>query len=326
LKERILRELYTHKGEYVSGEGLSIKLNVSRTAIWKHINALKNEGYIIQTTQKKGYRLLKSTEKLTPEELKINLTTKELGKKIIYFESIDSTNAYGKKIALSAEHGTLIISEEQQEGRGRMGKNWFSPEGEGIWMSLILKPPILLSEGTKLTQIAAAAACMAIRNVTGLEAYIKWPNDIVVHGKKVCGILTEMAGELNRVNYLIVGIGINVNTKNFPQELIDKATSLAIEKGEPVDRKTLAINLLSLFEEYYLLFIEKDTLEKTMEICRSYSTVLGKPITIIHGEDIIKAHALEINEEGFLKVKLEDGRQQLFSSGEVSVRGDGTYI
>lgn len=326
MKDKILRELYEKKGEYVSGEELSEKYQVSRTAIWKHMNALKKEGYVIETTHKKGYKLIESSGKLIPEALKKDLNTVEIGNKIIYFDTIDSTNNYSKRIAKDAAHGTVIISEEQLGGRGRLGRNWISPKGEGIWMSIILKPNIPPTEGMKMTQIAAAAVCNAIRGVTGLEAFIKWPNDLVVNGKKVCGILTEMAGELTRIDYLIVGIGINANNEGFLEEFQHIATSLAKEKGEKVDRKTLILRLLKEFEGLYEDYINQGTLEKTLAIIRNYSAVLGRTILVIRGEQRLKATVLRIDEEGLLEVKYEDGKRELLMSGEVSVRGEEGYI
>ncbi|SDK87934.1 biotin--[acetyl-CoA-carboxylase] ligase [Natronincola ferrireducens] len=326
MKEKILKELYDRKGEYVSGEELSGKYGVSRTAIWKHMNNLKKEGYRIETTHKKGYKLIETTDRLIGQSIKVALKTRYIGNKIIDFDTIDSTNSYAKEIAKEVLHGTVIISEEQTGGRGRMGRSWTSPKSEGIWMSIILKPDIPPMEGMKMTQIAAASTCWAIRTVTGLEAYIKWPNDIVIDGKKVCGILTEMAGELNKIDYLIVGIGVNVNIEKFPVEFRDIATSLVIEKGEKVDRRTIVIELLQQFEKLYMDYINCGTLEKSLAIIRNYSAVLGKSIRILKGNQELRAEVIAINEEGLLRVRLEDGKEELLISGEVSIRGSEGYI
>lgn len=326
MKEKILKELYEKKGEYVSGQELREKYKVSRTAIWKHINSLKKEGYIIETVQKKGYKLIESGNKLIPQAIKDDLNAIEIGKKIIYLDIIDSTNNYGKRVAKEEVSGTVIISEEQTFGRGRLGRNWISPKGEGIWMSIILKPDIPPTEGMKITQIAAAAVCKAIRNVTQLNVLIKWPNDIVVGGKKVCGILTEMAGELNQIEYLVVGIGINVNNQEFPKNLQPMATSLAIEKGEKIDRKTLIVDLLRNFEELYKDYIETKKLDKTLTFVRNYSAVLGKNIIILKGEKIFKATALTIDDEGLLEVVYENGQKEFLISGEISIRAEKGYI
>lgn len=326
MRNKILEELYINKGNYISGEVLRTKLGVSRTAIWKHINALKSEGYNIETIPRKGYMLLEMEDKLLPKEIEVLISNNTIGKEIVYFDSIDSTNSYAKKEANKLKDGTVILSEEQLLGRGRRGRNWTSPKGTGIWMSLVLKPNIPPTEGVKMTQIAAAAVCKSIRELTGLNALIKWPNDIVINGKKICGILTEMAGELNEVNYIVVGIGINVNTDGFSSELKKKATSLFIEGGRKIDRRELVVNILKNFEALYNIYIKDLDLNETLAIVKNYSAILGKEIKIIQGNLEKKARAIDINDEGLLLVQMDDGSEQLISSGEVSIRGKNGYI
>ena len=326
MRNKILEELYNNKGSYVSGEDLRLKLNVSRTAIWKHINALKEEGYNIETAHRKGYTLLEMEDKLFPEEIKSNLSNNSIGKEIIYFESIDSTNSYAKEEANNLKSGTIILSEEQACGRGRRGRSWISSKGKGIWMSLILKPDLQPTEGIKMTQIAAVAVCEAIRELTGLEALIKWPNDIVINGKKVCGILTEMAGELNEISYIVVGIGINVNMVEFTGDLKEKATSLYIESNRKVDRKQMVAKILKEFEELYELFIKELDLVDTLKKLKEYSAVLGKNIRIIQGKRERIAKAVDIDKQGFLIIENKEGKRELISSGEVSIRGQEGYI
>lgn len=325
MKDLILKELYRCQNQYISGEELGARLGVSRTAIWKHINTLKEEGYAIETTGKKGYRLQGDSPHLLPLAVEGQLKTGEMGKPIHYFPSISSTNAYAKEIASTATHGTVILADEQVAGRGRLGRTWTSPKGEGIFMSIILKPNLPPMEGGKLTQVAAAAVFKAIQEVTGLNPQIKWPNDIVLGGKKVCGILTEMAGELNAINYLVVGIGINVNTMIFPEELEDKATSLKREKGEAIARDTLIAAVLNHFEVLYQDFLEKGMAE-TLKICREASAVIGKEIKVHQGNQVFEATALAITDDGYLKVKKASGEEVLIGSGEVSVRGLQGYI
>lgn len=326
MRNKILEELYINKGNYISGEVLRTKLGVSRTAIWKHINALKSEGYNIETIPRKGYMLLEMEDKLLPKEIEVLISNNTIGKEIVYFDSIDSTNSYAKKEANKLKDGTVILSEEQLLGRGRRGRNWTSPKGTGIWMSLVLKPNIPPTEGVKMTQIAAAAVCKSIRELTGLNALIKWPNDIVINGKKICGILTEMAGELNEVNYIVVGIGINVNTDGFSSELKEKATSLFIEGGRKIDRRELVVNILKNFEVLYNIYIKDLDLNETLAIVKNYSAILGKEIKIIQGNLEKKVRAIDINDEGLLLVQMDDGSEQLISSGEVSIRGKNGYI
>lgn len=326
MREKILEELYSNKGKHISGELLRTKLGVSRTAIWKHINALKEEGYNIETTPRKGYMLLEMEDKLLPKEIEVLLSNNTIGSKIICFDSIDSTNSFAKKEASNLDDGAVILSEEQTAGRGRRGREWTSPKGTGIWMSLVLKPNIPPTEGVKMTQIAAAAVCKSIRELTKLDALIKWPNDIVINGKKVCGILTEMAGELNEIRYIAVGIGINVNIISFPEELNNVATSILIEGGRKIDRKNLVVNILKNFEALYNIYINDLNFDEALNTVKKYSAILGKQIKIIQGNKEKIVRAIDIDREGLLLVEMEDGTRQLISSGEVSIRGERGYI
>lgn len=326
MRKKILEELYNNKGSYVSGEVLRNKFGVSRTAIWKHINVLKEEGYNIETASRKGYTLLEMEDKLLPKEIEMLLSGKAIGHEIIYFDSIDSTNSYAKKEANELKDGTVILSEEQTTGRGRRGREWSSPKGTGIWMSLVLKPNIPPTEGVRMTQIAAAAVCKSIRQMTSLDALIKWPNDIVVNGKKICGILTEMAGELNEIRYIVVGIGINVNTSSFSDELKNVATSLLIESNSKIDRKKLVVNILENFETLYNTYINGSNFDEALNIVKKYSAILGKEIKIVQGNRERIAKAIDIDREGLLLVEMKDGTRELISSGEISIRGMVGYI
>lgn len=326
MRRKILESLYKNKGNFVSGEVLSTELGVSRTAIWKHINSLKEEGYNIETMPRKGYKVLDMVDTILPKEIQTHLNNKKIGSQIIHFESIDSTNNYAKKEAEKLSDGAVVISEEQVMGRGRRGRNWSSPKSTGVWMSLVLKPNISLYEGVKMTQIAAAAVCKSIREITKLDALIKWPNDIVINGKKVCGILTEMVGELNEVNFIIVGIGINVNTVSFPQDLEDRGTSFLIEGGKKMDRRELVVSILENFEELYFSYLKDLDLIDSLAIIKENSAILGKNIRIIQGKQENYAKAMDINDDGFLIVKMLDGSEQVISSAEISIRGEKGYI
>ncbi len=326
MRNKILEALYANKGNYVSGEILKEKLGISRTAVWKHIKILQDQGYNIQTAPRKGYVLFEADDKLLSKEIESLLWGHTMGRELIVFDSIDSTNTYGKNNADHLMDGTIILSEEQLAGRGRRGKDWSSPKGTGIWMSMVLKPDIPPTEGVKTTQIAAAAVCKAIRDLTGLDALIKWPNDIVVNGRKVCGILTEMAGQLNKIDYIVVGIGINVNNTEFPEGISAVATSLQIEYGKKIDRKELIVRIIKNFEALYHSYIENLNLTQVVAIVRDYSAVIGKEIKVIHGasERIVTVH--DIDEEGFLIVESGDGKREVIFSGEVSIRGKNGYI
>lgn len=326
MRNKILEELYKNREDYISGETLAVNLGISRAAVWKHINILKREGYSIETAPGRGYKLLEMKDKLLPGEIENSIHNNIIGKRIIYFDSIDSTNSYAKKKVCRLKDGTVVLAEEQTAGKGRRGREWVSPKGTGIWVSLILKPDIPPREGIKMTQIAAVAVCESIRKLTGLDALIKWPNDIVINGKKVCGILTEMAGELNEISYVVIGIGINANMEHFPGEIGRKATSLFIEGGKKVDRKELLVDILENFEIIYNNYILHLNLNEILPRIKTYSAVLGKNIRIIQGKSEKMGKAVDINDDGLLLVETDDGNRELISSGEVSIRGERGYI
>lgn len=329
MKKEILEALKQNKGRFISGEELSIKIGVTRTAIWKHIKQLKEDGYEIDAVSRRGYRLIQEPDTLELNELEIDIQTRLIGRNLIYYPSIDSTNNEAKKeAALGAPEGTVIIAEEQTGGRGRLGRHWVSPRGTGIWMSIILKPELEPAEAAKITQLTAAAVTTALRNVTGCEAGIKWPNDIIINKKKVCGILTEMSAELNSVNYIIVGIGINVNVdpEEFPHEVRTIATSIKESIGHEIYRKEIVLEILRIFEELYLDFLRTRSVAKSVEICKKYSVTLGNAVRIISKDKIIFGEALDLTEDGELLIRNEAGAIEKIISGEVSVRGVWDYI
>ncbi len=327
MKREILEMLKKNKDNFISGEELSNRLGVTRTAIWKYINTLKQEGYEIESASRKGYKLIVEPDILSENELLIELEESKLANKIYYFKSIDSTNDFGKKLALDgAEEGTVIVSDEQTGGRGRLGRLWTSPHGSSISMSIILRPIIDPSDAAKITEIAAASVALGINKSTGLDVSIKWPNDIILNKKKVCGILTEMSAELNNINYVILGIGINVNIDEFPNDIIDKATSLKKEASKHISRKDIVINIIREFEKLYYDFLETGSLEKTVKICKEKSEILGNKIKVINKNQEIIAEAIDITDEGELLIRKEDGEIISIISGEISIRGIKGYI
>lgn len=328
MKEKILKLLKDNKNEFVSGQEISEQLKVSRTAIWKYINGLKEEGYEIESVSRKGHMLLSTPDILNYEEISEYLSTQHMGREIFYYNSIDSTNIKAKELAYNNEgHGTVVIAEEQTHGRGRLGRDWSSPNRKGIWMSIILKPQIEPQDAAKITQIAAAAVWKAINQI-GVITQIKWPNDIVLNGKKVCGILTEMSGELNRLNYLVVGIGINANIDNneFPKEIQNMATSLKNETGKEINRRELVALILNNFEALYNKLIDDNSTEEAIKICKENSALIGKDVRLIIKGEEKEGKAVDINGDGELIVKDKEGNISKVISGEVSVRGLYGYI
>lgn len=326
MKTRILKELKA-TGEYVSGQELCNKFNVSRTAVWKHIKALREEGYEIESVTNKGYRLVSSPDLLSSEAISSCLNTKWLGKQLKCFDALDSTNLEIRRLAeAGAPHGTVAICEEQTMGRGRRGRSWLGEAGCGIWMSFLLRPDIAVENGSMLTLLAALSVERAIYEITGIESSIKWPNDIIINRKKVCGILTEMSMQMDEVNYIVVGLGINVNMKGFPEDLKDKATSLQIEYGEKIQRAPLAAKVLKCFEEYYEEFIKTEDLSKFTEEYNKLLIHMNQKVKVVRGAKEEIFFSKGINSQGELIVEDAFGREQTVLSGEVSVRGILGYV
>ena len=325
MKDKVLAYL-KGQSDYVSGEDISNQLGGTRANIWKNINKLKAEGYQIESSTKKGYRLMTSPDILTQSELADLIQTECLGKAIHYYEEIDSTNQMAKALAREgAGEGTVVIADKQNSGKGRLGKVWDSPSGTGIWMSIILRPQIMPGQAAQLTLLAGLSMCEAITRVTGLEAKIKWPNDIVINGKKVCGILTEMSAELDRINYIIPGIGVNVNTESFPDELAH-ATSLSLQGGRTYMRKYIVKEFLQLFEKDYMRYKDEKSIGAFLERYRTNCITLHNQVKIITTDGEYIAYTKDIATDGALVVIDETGKESHVFSGEVSVRGIYGYI
>ena len=326
MKDKILQVL-READDFISGQEICNRFSGSRTAVWKAIKQLRDEGYSIEAVNNKGYRLEETPDVISAQELGSLLHTQWFGKEILYFDSIDSTNNELKRQAeKGVKHGLLAVAEEQTAGRGRRGHAWVSPPGTGIWFSFLLKPEISPDKASMLTIVAAMAVSGAIREVTGLDAQIKWPNDIVVNKKKVCGMLTELSAELSCINYVVIGIGINANMKEFPDEIKDIASSLYIESGKQVKRAYVIEAVGRYFEKYYEAFIKAGDLST---IADEYNTMLanaGKQVRIIGNDKEEIYTAVGINPEGGLVVKDDDGNLKEIRSGEVSVRGLYGYV
>jgi BirA family transcriptional regulator, biotin operon repressor / biotin---[acetyl-CoA-carboxylase] ligase len=317
IEANIIKLLKENRNSFVSGEEISHKLNVSRTAIWKHITHLRQCGYEISATPHTGYCLEKVPDKLLPDEISYGLETKIFGRKIYAYNSADSTNTIAYNLAEQAEpEGALIVAEKQTKGKGRMGRHWVSPQGSGIYMSLILKPKISPTEAGKITLISSVAVAKTIRKITGLKALIKWPNDVYINDSKVCGILTEMSAELDLINFIIMGIGININTPK--SSLPDMATSLFLETKEKVNRITFLQSLLGEIEIYYNKLV-KGGFSDIINDWRDLSLTLGKRINVEWRKQIIQGQAMDIDDSGALIVRDDFGFSHHILSGDVSV-------
>jgi BirA family biotin operon repressor/biotin-[acetyl-CoA-carboxylase] ligase len=325
-KNRVL-ELIKGCDGYISGQQICEQLNISRTAVWKNINLLKKEGYVIEAVRNKGYHLVMNTDRLSDVEIGMNVAAKFIGKKLLVFDEIDSTNNEAKRMAENgAAEGTLVISDSQTAGKGRRGRSWSSPKGSSIYMTLLLRPKLSPQYASMLTLAAAMAVRAALSDAAGVESMIKWPNDLVVNGRKICGILTEMSADPDDINYVVIGIGINVNMKEFPQDIEKTATSVCMEKGKPADRNRIIAAFCNYFENYYERFLKGCGMKLLMDEYNKYLINTGRTIRVLDPAGEYTGISSGINDNGELIVKKEDGTFVTVMSGEVSVRGVYGYV
>lgn len=326
MKEELLKLLRSRDG-FLSGQAICDSLGVSRTAVWKWVNQLKEEGYEIESVTRKGYRLLSSPDRMTKEEVDRSLTTRMIGRSYIYMEEVDSTNEEVKRLAAKgAPHGTVVAADMQTKGKGRRGRSWSSPKGDSVYMSLLLRPEMETIHASMLTLVIALSAAQAVEEVTGYPCQIKWPNDIVCNNKKICGILTEMSAEMECIHYVVIGIGINVNTEGFPEEIASMATSLKLETGQRINRADLAAAVLNHFEKNYEAFMKQSSLAPLTDAYNDKLINIGRQVKIIsRGEEMVRI-SKGIDADGALIVCDEKGRTEKIISGEVSVRGLYGYV
>lgn len=317
MKDRILSVLKNADG-YVSGEDLSKNLGITRSAVWKHISQLKDEGYIINSVRNRGYKLENVFDMIDEKKLSFNAET--LGMKIILLKSTDSTNNELKRLArINIESGTVVCAYSQTTGKGRFGRQWQSDNG-GLYFSFILRADLPPSDIASITLSAGYAVCLAIREYTGLDAKIKWPNDIIIENRKVCGILTEMAAQSDRMDYLITGIGINVNNAAFSEEIRHKATSLLIETGKNTDKTDFFRTVLEYLDKImtsFMISVSLDEMENFKKLCAT----LGRNVSVQRGERTLTGKAVDITPMGELVIETENHAKVNISSGEVTVQG-----
>ena len=325
--------LLRNSADYVSGQQLCDQFGVSRTAVWKVINQLKEEGYQIESVSRKGYRLLESpTDILSQSEIASRLQTKWAGKKLYYVDSTGSTNTDAKRFAEEGDpHGTTVVADMQTAGKGRRGRKWQSPSGINTYFTILLKPDFAPDKASMLTLVMALSVVEAIEEVTELKAEIKWPNDIVVSKKKVVGMLTEMSTtpEMDEIQYVVVGVGVNVNMgsiEEFPDEIRETATSLRIESGKQINRAVLVEHILERFEQNYEKFEQTLDLSGLLDVYQSHLVNVDAQVRVLDptGEYTGISHGL--NTTGELIVEKEDGSIVNVYAGEVSVRGLYGYV
>ncbi|WP_082686857.1 biotin--[acetyl-CoA-carboxylase] ligase [Bacillus sp. FJAT-27445] len=313
-----LLDAFTNAGDrFLSGQALAAMIGCSRTAVWKHIEGLRSEGFTIEAVKRKGYRISNTPLALTADEIRLGLKSRFIGQTIHYRETVDSTQKLALALsAADAPEGTLVVADEQTSGRGRMDRKWHSPKGSGIWMSLLLRPDIPPQRAPQLTLLTAVAVARAIEEASGISVAIKWPNDILVNGKKITGILTEMQAESDRIHSVIIGIGVNVNQKNedFPGELQGIATSIALETGQEARRSMIIREFCSQFEKLYLIFLEKGFYPIKL-LWESYAQGMGSRVRARTYSGVIEGKALGITNEGVLQLEDVSGRiHQIYSA------------
>lgn len=314
VQEKIL-DFLKRKPDYVSGDQISHRLGITRQALWKHIQILKDSGYDIVAVPHLGYRLISSPDRLVPFEVNRELNTKFMGKKIYYFDTVSSTMDVAWQLGIKGScEGTIVLAESQTKGRGRLGRNWFSPKYKGIYLSLILRPKILPHQMPLLTLMNAVSICEAIREKTGLTCQIKWPNDILIHHKKLGGILTELNAETDVSRFVVIGIGLNVN--NDKKTLSSGATSLKEQKKEEINRPDLLQELLRKIEANYFIFQKKGS-QPIIEKWRDWNISLGRRVKVICQKEHIEGEALDIDIDGGLLIRNDTGLIQKVMAGDV---------
>ena len=315
MKSKIL-EILEKKGDYVSGEEISKDLGISRAAVWKHIKKLRELGYEIDSKTNEGYKLIKSPEKQIEFELERMLDTKTIGKKILFFEEVDSTNNKAKQIALEEKEGTVVISEMQTSGRGRRGREWHSPKG-GIYVSFILKPNMSPEKAPQITLVSSLALVEALNSMfQKLNAKIKWPNDVLISGKKISGILTELSSDMEKINYIVVGVGINISTgiNNLPEN----ATSLKLELNQDISVKLFLKSFLEHYDSIYQEYLTGG-IDQIIKRWKNNSDTLGKKVKIIGINETYEGLAKDIDENGALILQTKEKEIKVYS-GDVSLR------
>jgi BirA family biotin operon repressor/biotin-[acetyl-CoA-carboxylase] ligase len=315
IRDKII-EFLKKKSEYVSGEELSQRLGISRQAFWKHIHELKESGYDIVAVPHLGYRLEGSPDRLFPSEISSRLNTKFTGRKIYYFDTLPSTIDVAIDLGIKgAPEGTLVLAESQTKGRGRLGREWFSPKYKGIYMSLILRPDILPAQASIFTLLAGVSVCEAAGQVCAIEAKIKWPNDILVNNKKLGGILTELNAEMDEVHFLVVSMGLNVN--NDKKSLPVTAISLKELKKENVSRIELLQEILRKIEANYMLLQKKGN-ALIIDKWREYNITLGLRVKISSHHKQVEGEAVDIDADGSLLIRNDAGLTQKITAGDVA--------
>jgi BirA family transcriptional regulator, biotin operon repressor / biotin---[acetyl-CoA-carboxylase] ligase len=321
LEQRMVELFRARKGGVFSGEELGTALRVSRTAVWKHVKNLKAKGFRIESLPSRGYRFLSSPDTLCDIELTAGLATKRIGRRIISVRETESTNQLAFRTAEEgAEDGTVVLAESQTGGKGRLGRSWESPPGVNLYCSVILRPPIVPVSAPQLTFLSAVAVARAIEAVTRLQSRIKWPNDILVNGRKVAGLLNEMSAETDTIHWVVLGIGVNINMgrEQFPDGLRHPASSLLLEQGSPVARAEFTRSLLSILDSLYDDFLCRG-FESVREEWLARATIQGQRVSVSSGNGEIEGTVIGIDTDGALLLRRLDGFSHRVLAGDVTI-------
>jgi len=322
MDDEILQLLRKHPSAFLSGQEISRRLKVSRTAVWKRLRRLRTLGYEIEASTRSGYRLIQSPDLLTPSEINPILKTKWMGRTIHHFQTLDSTNSEAYQLALNgAKEGEVVISESQKKGRGRLGRQWFSPPFLNLYLSVILRPKISPHQASLITLMAAVATADAIQKFSGLLPLIKWPNDILLRGRKVAGLLNEIHSEMDRIHFVILGIGVNLNMdeKMFSKEIRAVATSLKIEMGQKVSRKAFLQFFLQELEKWYSIFLEEGG-AVILKAWRDRAHIKGRQVKVTSFGETVAGIAIDVDSDGALILETEDGKQKRVVAGDIEYR------
>ena len=322
MDDEILKLLRESPSAFLSGEEISRRLKVSRTAVWKRMKRLRTLGYEIEASTRSGYRLIRSPDLLTPSEIKPILKTKWIGKTIHYFNTLDSTNSKAYQLALNgAEEGEVVVAESQEKGRGRLGRQWFSPPFLNLYLSVILRPKIPPHQASLITLMAAIATADAIQKFSGFLPLIKWPNDILLRNRKVAGLLNEINSEMDRIHFVILGIGINLNMdeKMFSKEIRTVATSLKREMRQTISRKAFLQSLLQELEKWYTIFMKQGS-AFILKAWRDRAHLKGRRVKVTSFGETLSGIAVDVDSDGALILETADGKRKRVVAGDIEYR------
>jgi BirA family biotin operon repressor/biotin-[acetyl-CoA-carboxylase] ligase len=326
IKTEPVIELLKGTREYLSGAEIASRLGLTRAAIWKRVNTLRKKGYIIEGSPTKGYKLIESPD-LSIEEIRnaLSIGSHKIGSNLMFYNTVASTNAVCVELAhKGSKEGLVIIADEQTSGRGRLGRKWVSPAGKNLYMSVLLIPPISPRDATILTLMSGVACCIALRKLLLIPIHLKWPNDLILNDKKIGGILTEISADMDKISYAVIGVGININAdiEDFPEEVRQIATSVKKETGSQFRRTEIAAEVLKEFDRWYENLLtngKKDILAEW----RDCSSTIGRKVKVTIGNQVFKGIAEEIDQEGLLIMKLPDGSIMKVDAGDITMLREG---